>query len=253
MSGALNTEKLSKSYGLLQVLADVSLSVQGGSFTCIFGPSGCGKTTFLRILAGLEPFNGGAVEIDGQDVRALGTGLGRQLSIVWQDPRLVPWRTAGGNVELALELRGEADRRRRREVAREVLRLVDLESYYDRLPRELSGGMRQRVNLARALALDTPVILMDEPLSNLNEITEKRDLMEKILRLWELRRKTIVYITHLLNEALYLCDRLVLLSAKPTVVVETVDLTIPRPRDLTAEDLETIKRRVNMLYRDVLV
>jgi NitT/TauT family transport system ATP-binding protein len=176
------------------------------------------------------------------------------VSVVWQDPRLIPWRTAQENVTFALELKDPsmswAERRRR---ALEALAFVGLESAREKLPRELSGGMRQRVNLARALVLDAPVILMDEPLSNLNEVTEKRLLLDKILNLWELRAKTILYVTHSVNEALFLSDRIVALAGTPTSVRAILPVRMARPRDLDSGEAIEIRRRLTSFYGGELV
>ena len=201
----------------------VSFAVGDGEFVAVLGPSGCGKSTLLLIVGGLLPPSSGRVEFGG----ALG---GRPMTaMVFQDFALFPWRTVLHNVAFGLEVRGVAPRDRLAR-ARELIRVVGLEGFEDRFPRELSGGMRQRAGMARAFAVDPAVLLMDEPLSALDAQTH--DLMQdELLRLCERERRTVLYVTHNIHEAAYLADRVVLLSRRPGRVRAVLPVPLLRPRD----------------------
>ncbi len=203
-----------------------SMGVQPGEFLCMVGPSGCGKTTFLYCLDGLLPLTGGRILLDGKLV----VRPGRDRAVVFQSPSLLPWRTVLRNVTYGLELQGtplrEAVAR-----AREMITLVDLGGFEHYHPSELSGGMQQRVNLARALVMEAEVILLDEPFASLDAQT--REFMQaELMRIWQETRKTAVFITHQINEALYLADRVVVLSARPGRVKSILPVEFPRPREL---------------------
>ncbi len=203
-----------------------SMGVQPGEFLCMVGPSGCGKTTFLYCLDGLLPLTGGRILLDGKPI----VGPGRDRAVVFQSPSLLPWRTVLRNVTYGLELQGtplrEAVAR-----AREMITLVDLGGFEHYHPSELSGGMQQRVNLARALVMEAEVILLDEPFAALDAQT--REFMQaELMRIWQATRKTAVFITHQINEAIYLADRVVVLSARPGRVKSVLPVEFPRPREL---------------------
>lgn len=245
----IDVQQLSKNFGPLQVLNRLSFQVDQGEFVTIFGPSGCGKTTLLRILATLEQPDQGSIVVKGVDAFVQPEEYKGKISMVWQDPRLLPWRTALQNIAFAVEMRyPEVSREVARLRAREALELVGLAEAADHLPRQLSGGMRQRINLARALILDADIMLMDEPLASLNEITEKRQLMDAIAKLWEMKRKTVIYVTHSVSEAIYLSDRIVVLSDKPTALLEQVQVPLGRPRVLTSRTAEEIGNHISELF-----
>jgi NitT/TauT family transport system ATP-binding protein len=209
----------------LKVLDDISLVFEGGAFTAVIGPSGCGKSTLLRIIDGLLPPDSGAVVIGGETVRAPSLDRG----FVFQQFNLLPWRTVIGNIEFGLENLGvKKDERRRR--AEEVLRLVQLEGFERSFPGQLSGGMQQRVGLARALALDPSILLMDEPFGSVDDQTRML-LQDELLEIWERDQKTVVFVTHDIEEALYLADRIVVMRARPSRVTRTLDVPFERPRD----------------------
>ena len=219
-------------------LHDVNIEVHAGEFVCLLGPSGCGKTTLLYALAGhLDP-SGGRISIDG--VRVKGPGPTRLL--VFQEPALFPWLTVLQNVTFPLRARGvprgEAERQ-----AREHVALVHLDGFEDALPHQLSGGMRMRVQLARALALDPAVLLMDEPFAALDAQT--RSHMHQLLeRIWLRDRKTVVFVTHDVREALVLGDRVVVMAARPGRVLHDLEVRLPRPRDPDDEALVELSRRI---------
>jgi NitT/TauT family transport system ATP-binding protein len=210
----------------VEVLRDVSIAVPGGEFVSIVGASGCGKTTFLRIIDGLIKPSGGTVTIDGKEVTTPGLDRG----FVFQQDGLMPWRTVAANVVLGLEVQHRpADEARR--LADRFIRLVGLAGFERHYPHELSGGMRQRVNLARALAVEPDVLLMDEPFAALDAQT--REIMQaELTRIWQETRKTVVFITHQIDEAVYLSDRVLVFTARPGRLKEDIAIKLPRPRDL---------------------
>lgn len=208
----------------VQALDRVSFSVHEGEIVALTGLSGCGKTTLLRIIMGLEQATSGQVVVEGQVV----TGCGYDRGLVFQQAELLPWRTALGNAEFGLELKGVPKEERRR-VAKEKLELVGLVGSMDRLPHQLSGGMKQRVGLARALSIDPHVLLMDEPFGALDAQT-REGLQIELLRIHEETKKTIIFVTHDLDEAVLLADRVVLMSPHPGRINEIFDINIPHPR-----------------------
>lgn len=224
-------DRISKSYRTpegepLHVVADLTATIEEGEFVCIIGPSGCGKSTLLGMLGGLHPPDAGAVRFSGER-----SASGEMTSIVWQDYALVPWRSIVDNVAIALELRG-VPKKERRDVAMQHLSTMGIEAFANSRPQQLSGGMRQRAGIARALASDPEVLLMDEPFAAVDAQTRTL-LQEELLSVWEKHRKTVLFITHGIEEALLLADRVLVLSGRPTHVVE--DLTVPFPRPRTVE------------------
>ena len=217
----------------VQALKGVDLTVRDNEFVTVLGPSGCWKTTLLRHIAGLVPWDEGEILIDGSPV----TGPGPERAVVFQSFALMPWATVIDNVAFGLDLRGMPKAERER-AARELIGLVGLRGFEDRHPWELSGGMQQRVGLARALAVRPRVLLMDEPFGALDEQT-RRVLQEQLLALWEQNPITVIFITHSMEEAVLLGDRVVLLSPRPGRVEEIVDVPLARPR---SKDLDALER-----------
>jgi NitT/TauT family transport system ATP-binding protein len=214
--------------GKVMALSNVDLTIREGSFVCLIGPSGCGKTTLLRVLADLEQVTSGSVDIDGLDPRSARER--HEYGYVFQAPALLPWRSVVRNVELPLEVMGVTrdDRRRR---AREQLRLVGLSEFEGKFPWQLSGGMQQRVSIARALSLAPRLLLMDEPFGALDEITRDR-LNLHLAALWRRTGKTCVFVTHSIAEAVFLSTQIVVMSPRPGRVIEVIDNPLPRERDL---------------------
>lgn len=232
MAGAsLSVDSMSLTYqgraGGRQVIEDVTLDVGQGEFVCIVGPSGCGKTTLLRILAGLMPPTAGSVSLDGTPV----TSPNREVAVVFQDygRALCPWRTAVRNVELTLEASG-VPRRERRGRSLDALGQVNLADRAHDHPRMLSGGMQQRIQIARAIVGRPSVLLMDEPFASLDALTKFR-LEDMFLDTWSRFGQTVVLVTHDLDEAVYLADRIIVLSGGPARVIDNIRVGIPRPRD----------------------
>ena len=208
----------------VQALSNVTLTVEQGEFAVIVGPSGCGKSTLLRIIAGLDRQTAGEAKVNGTEVRAPISDVG----IVFQDPLLMDWRTTLENVMLPVEIL-RLDRATYRSRARDLLNLVGLSGFENRYPQELSGGMQQRVAIARALIHDPSLLLMDEPFGGLDEITREQMAIE-LLRIWEETGKTVLFVTHSIPEAVFLGDRVVVLSARPGWGRENTSTRLPRPR-----------------------
>ena len=215
-------------------LKDVNLQIEDGEFLTILGPSGCGKTTLLRMIGGLVEWNDGEIDVNGMPVR----GPGPDRAMVFQAFALMPWATVRDNVAFGLELR-KVPRDERRARADELLDLVGLKGFEHRLPGQLSGGMQQRVGLARALAVDPEILLMDEPFGALDEQT-RRLLQEELLLIWEKSqpRKTVIFITHSMEEAVLLGDRVALMSPRPGRILKLVDVPMPRPRAAAVDSIE---------------
>jgi NitT/TauT family transport system ATP-binding protein len=221
-------------------LQDVSFGVEAAEFLCVVGQSGCGKTTMLNIVAGFLKPTQGEILISGKTV----TGKGLDRGIVFQDfAQLFPWRTAQRNIEFGLEMKGIA-KEERAEIALRFLRLVNLEKFARSYPHELSGGMQQRVAIARALAYNPAVLLMDEPFAALDALT-REEMQRFLVDVWRETKKTVVYVTHNVAEAVYLADRVIVFSPHPGTVKAQVKITLPRPRDtLSVEFLEYQKEIV---------
>ncbi len=209
----------------LLVLQDFSLSVAELEFLVLLGPSGCGKSTLLRIIDGIEPCDAGQIILDGKDVTGT-TGAGRGM--VFQGFELFPWRTVMGNVAFGLEVAGVGSKERM-DIAREYVNLVGLNGFENSYPHELSGGMQQRVGIARALAINPTILMMDEPYGAL-DVQTRELLQDELLNIWEKQRKTVVFVTHSIEEALYLADRIVVMSPRPGRIEQVIEVPFARPR-----------------------
>lgn len=227
----LEVDRVSKSFQVrkgqaIQVLDEISFQVPAGEFVSIVGASGCGKTTLLRIVDGLTSADGGQIVVNGRPQH----GPGPDRAFVFQHDSLYPWRTVEQNVYFGLELKG-VPRGECVDTAHRLIELVGLKGFERHYPKELSGGMRQRVNLARALAMQPDILLMDEPFAALDAQT--REIMQKeLLRIWEEEKKTVLFITHQIDEAVFLSDRVLVFSARPGRVKQDIHIDIPRPRPL---------------------
>lgn len=225
------------------VIERVTEKVERQEFVTLIGPSGCGKSTLLEIIGGLRLPTSGKVLVRGEEV----TGPRAEIGIVFQEDSCFPWRTALENIEFGLELRG-VPRSERRDRAMHMIELVGLAGFEHHYPRQLSGGMRQRVAIARALATDPEILLMDEPFGALDQQTRVY-LGEELLRIWEATQKTILFITHDINEAVLLSDRVWVLSHRPTVIKEVVRIDIPRPRDATTVTSSRFHELTNHIWQ----
>jgi NitT/TauT family transport system ATP-binding protein len=217
-------------------LADIGADIGEGEFVCLLGPSGCGKSTLLKLAAGLIAPTSGVIRINGRPV----TGPGPDRAVVVQDYALFPWMTVRENAEFGLAARG-FDPARRRQVSAELLRVVGLADFAEKYPHHLSGGMKQRVSIARALAVDPVLLLMDEPFGALDAQT-RFVMQQELLRIWRAYRKTVLFVTHSIEEALYLADRVLLMTARPGRIKAEIRVEPPRPRDLGSAELIQLRR-----------
>ena len=218
--------------GPVHALRDVNLTIEKGDFVSFIGPSGCGKTTFLRCIAGLEHPTGGTLSVNGMtpdDARKA-----RAYGYVFQAAGLYPWRTIGGNIRLPLEIMGFS-KEDQAERVKKTLDLVDLTGFEKKFPWQLSGGMQQRASIARALAFDADILLMDEPFGALDEIVRDK-LNEELLKLWARTEKTIGFVTHSIPEAVYLSTKIVVMSPRPGRITDVIESTLPRERPLDIRD-----------------
>lgn len=228
----------------VQALSEVSLRIGKGEFASIVGCSGCGKSTLLRIVAGLVSASSGSIEVMG--ITSEGYQTHKKFGFVFQDASLFPWKTALENVTLPLEVNGEGTAAQRIERARDLLRQVRLEGFEKSYPAQLSGGMRQRVSIARALSYEPDILLMDEPFGALDEFT-RREMHDELIGIWEQRRITVVFVTHSLPEALYLSDRIVVMAPRPGRVKAVVPVRHPRAKGGTARFGEDYLRQLTEL------
>jgi NitT/TauT family transport system ATP-binding protein len=225
-----------KEFGEVVALKGIELDIHEGEFVCLLGPSGCGKSTLLNALAGFQPPTRGRLEVDGREI----TKPGPDRGMVFQEYALFPWMTVAKNIAFGLEIK----KLPKAEIAQRVDMLLDklhLSDFRDRYPKDLSGGMRQRVAIARVLALDSPILLMDEPFGALDALT-RRTLQDELLRIWAEFRKTIVFVTHSIEESIYLADRIVVMTYRPGTIKRDVCVALPRPRDPAAPEFNELKR-----------
>ncbi|MEA2974847.1 MAG: NitT/TauT family transport system ATP-binding protein [Alphaproteobacteria bacterium] len=243
MAPKLVISGLNKNFGDLEALRGIAFEVGRGDFISLVGPSGCGKTTLLRIIAGLEAATSGEVLLDGRAVREPGGDRG----FVFQNDNLLPWRTVFANAFIGPEVGGGTGAAVRQRTL-DLLKLVGLDGFENYYPRQLSGGMRQRVNLARALAIDPEILLMDEPFSALDAQT--REIMQtELLRIWEKGRKTVLFVTHQIDEAVFLSDRVLVFARRPGRIQESVEIALPRPRTLAMKRTPEFVAYVDQIWR----
>ncbi|MBN1761749.1 MAG: ABC transporter ATP-binding protein [Methanomicrobia archaeon] len=252
MKEVLRIEELRKHFGALDVLNGVNFNIHGGEFICILGPSGCGKTTILRIIAQLELFDSGRIFIHGTEIATERESYLGDLSVVFQEPRMLYWRTVEENVKLALELKRGTVTDGDEAIVRAALSLVGLADFWDAFPHELSGGMKQRVALARALVTDPSILVMDEPLTGL-DVRTREELQDEILRIWREKSMTAIFVTHDPLEAIYMADRIIVLSDRPTKVKATLNVGLSRPRDRGAREFRVLENRIRELFSDETV
>ena len=222
----------------VHVLNQISYQIENGRFVSIVGPSGCGKTTLLRIIAGLEKSSAGKVLLDGREL----VQGSEEIGLVFQEYALFPWRTTLQNIEIGPEIKG-VDKAKRRSTAMEYIKMFNLSGFENRYPRELSGGMKQRVAIARTLIMNPRVVLMDEPFGSLDSQT-RNGLQEFLLGIWERRRDTILFVTHNVDEAVFLSDQIIVLSKRPARIFKTFEVGLQRPRDRTGYECNEIRREV---------
>lgn len=240
--GEVAIRDIGKSFTLngqrLDVLRNLNLAIASGECLAIVGASGSGKTTLLRVLAGLETADAGEVLIDGTPIR----GVGTERAVIFQEPRLLPWRSVLGNVAFGLEVRGIA-KREAEACARQYIRLVGLKEFEEAYPRQLSGGMAQRVGIARALTVQPQILLLDEPLGALDAMT-KITMQEELSRIWREEMVTMILVTHDLEEAIYLADRVLVLSRERGTPPRLIEVDLPRPRDRNEPGFVEMRKRL---------
>jgi NitT/TauT family transport system ATP-binding protein len=225
-------------------LEDISLDVNPGQFICLLGPSGCGKSTLLNAIAGFSSPTVGSITVDGELVREPGPDRG----MVFQEYALFPWMTVEKNIAFGLEIKKLAKAQIREKVDT-LLEMLNLQDFRDRYPKDLSGGMRQRVAIARVLALDSPIMLMDEPFGALDSLT-RRNLQDELLRIWMEFQKTIIFVTHSIEESIYLADRIVVMTYRPGKIKRDVSVIMARPRDPSSIEFNELKKELSLLVME---
>jgi NitT/TauT family transport system ATP-binding protein len=243
--GQIHIEGVNKIFataaGEIVALRGIDLDIAPGEFVCLLGPSGCGKSTLLNAIAGFSPPTSGRIEVAGEPV----TRPGPERGMVFQEYALFPWMSVARNIAFGMEIKGL----RRAEIDARVaslLEMLGLTEFRDRYPKDLSGGMRQRVAIARVLALDPPIMLMDEPFGALDALT-RRTLQDELLRIWEALGKTIVFVTHSIDEAIYLSSRVVVMTYRPGTIKRDMAITLPRPRDPSDPAFNAIRKELGLL------
>jgi NitT/TauT family transport system ATP-binding protein len=246
----IHIENVNKSFpvpgGEIIALKDINLDVGEGEFVCLLGPSGCGKSTLLNAIAGFSPPTSGSIAINGRADAARFPGPDRGM--VFQEYALFPWMTVAQNIRFGLEIKGLPKAEMNAKVDR-LLRKLNLYEFRERFPKDLSGGMNQRVAIARVLALDSPIMLMDEPFGALDALT-RRTLQDELLRIWDEFRKTIVFVTHSIEESIYLADRVAVMTCRPGTIKRQVRITLPRPRDTASAEFNVLKKELSQLVME---
>jgi len=225
-------------------LKNINLHIPDGQFVCLLGPSGCGKSTLLNAIAGFALPSSGEITANGRLV----TGPGPERGMVFQEYALFPWMTVEKNIAFGLEINGTPQAQIDKRVA-DLLAMLSLTDFRQRFPKDLSGGMRQRVAIARVLALDSPIMLMDEPFGALDALT-RRNLQDELLRIWAELKKTIIFVTHSIEEAIYLADRIVVMTYRPGTVKRDLIVELPRMRDPASSEFNTLKRELGALVME---
>ena len=245
MSTQIQVNRLSMRFGAdaqqVAALEHIDLAISSGEFVCLLGPSGCGKSTLLNLIAGFLMPSEGTLTVDGVPVTAPGPDRG----MVFQEYALFPWMTVADNIAFGLRIK-KMPRQAIATRVDELLNLLGMSEFRARFPKDLSGGMRQRVAIARVLAIDSPILLMDEPFGALDALT-RRTLQDELLRLWQKLRKTVVFVTHSIEEAIYLADRVVVMTYRPGTIKRDQHIDLPRPRDPSSNEFNALKRELATL------
>jgi len=225
-------------------LDNINLDVQPGEFICLLGPSGCGKSTLLNAIAGFSSPTAGAITVEGKPVLKPGPDRG----MVFQEYALFPWMTVEKNIAFGLEIK-KLPKAQIKEKVDALLKMLNLQDFRERYPKDLSGGMRQRVAIARVLALDSPIMLMDEPFGALDSLT-RRNLQDELLRIWLEFKKTIIFVTHSIEESIYLADRIVVMTYRPGKIKKEVNVTMSRQRDPSSVEFNELKKELSLLVME---
>ncbi|HBC94509.1 MAG TPA: ABC transporter ATP-binding protein [Pelotomaculum sp.] len=248
-AGRISIKSVSKVFGQgenaeVHALSNISLEIEPGSFVSLLGPSGCGKSTLLRLVAGLEQPNDGSLRLDGQEI----TGPDYLRGLVFQDPTLFPWKTIYQNIGAGLEARGVLAQKKHE--IQQYIKLVGLEGFENKYPHQVSGGMAQRASLARALINHPKVLLLDEPLGALDAFT-RMQMQQEMLRIWQDRGTTMLLVTHDVDEAIYLSDKIAIMTPRPGQIKEFIDIPIGRPRDRNNPDFVAIRSKILRIFNFV--
>jgi len=225
-------------------LDNINLDIQSGEFICLLGPSGCGKSTLLNAIAGFSSPTSGTITVDGKSVLAPGPDRG----MVFQEYALFPWMTVEKNIAFGLEIK-KLSKTQIKEKVDVLLNMLNLQDFRERYPKDLSGGMRQRVAIARVLALDSPIMLMDEPFGALDSLT-RRNLQDELLRIWMEFKKTIIFVTHSIEESIYLADRIIVMTYRPGKIKKEVIVDMPRQRDPSSIEFNELKKELSLLVME---
>jgi NitT/TauT family transport system ATP-binding protein len=228
----------------LVALEDINLDIKSGEFICLLGPSGCGKSTLLNAVAGFSLPTTGTIFVDDKPVQSPGPDRG----MVFQEYALFPWMTVEANIAFGLEIQKQGKTQIREKVGA-LLDMLKLQDFRDRYPKDLSGGMRQRVAIARVLALDSPIMLMDEPFGALDSLT-RRNLQDELLRIWMEFKKTIIFVTHSIEESIYLADRIIVMTYRPGKIKKDVSVNMPHPRDPSSAEFNELKKKLGLLVME---
>jgi NitT/TauT family transport system ATP-binding protein len=249
MTDLVNFRQVQKRYGTgdaaVIALSNIDLQIEVGEFLCVVGPSGCGKTTLLNLLAGFEVPTSGKVEAFGKDI----SGPGPDRTLMFQDYALFPWLSVAGNIRYGLRRR-KIPAQEAQKIVNHYLDLIDLRGFEKKYPHQLSGGMRQRVALARALAVNPDILLMDEPFAALDSFTRER-MQDELVRIWQQERKAVLFITHNIDEAIKLADRIVVMSPRPGRISKIIDVESPRPRDIDSAENSSLAREIRTILHTV--
>lgn len=240
----LNIEQLNKDFevdgSMVHVSDDINLDVRDGEFISIVGPSGCGKSTLLRIIAGLDKATSGKVVNRGREIN----GISKNIGMIFQEPRLFPWITIRSNVAFSFSgFKSRNEKKRIKEQVDYYLQLVDLSDFAEAYPNQLSGGMKQRASIARALIENPEILLLDEPFSALDAFT-RMSMQKELLKIWETEKKTMILVTHDIDEAIFLSDRIIVLSERPSTIQKIIEVKQDRPRDRSSYDFMEIRRKI---------
>jgi len=248
MQSQINISQVNKTFRTegneVVALENINLDIKPGEFICLLGPSGCGKSTLLNAIAGFSLPTSGSIVVDGKPVQEPGPDRG----MVFQEYALFPWMTVEKNIAFGLEIKKQGKAEIKNKVDA-LLEMLNLQDFRDRYPKDLSGGMRQRVAIARVLALDSPIMLMDEPFGALDSLT-RRNLQDELLRIWTEFRKTIIFVTHSIEESIYLADRIIVMTYRQGTIKKDVAVSMPRPRDPSSAAFNELKKELSLLVME---
>jgi len=239
----IQVENLTKMFGDLLVLKELNFDIYDGEFLCVVGPTGCGKTTFCNVVSRLLPSTKGSITMDGEEINP----SRHNVSFVFQEPSCIPWRTVREDIAIGLEIKKVSPLETQRRL-KDIVQLVGLKGFEDFYPHQISAGMKQRVAIARAFVTEPDLLLMDEPFGQLDTNT-RFQIESRLIEVWEKTKRTVIFVTHNLEEAVYLAERILVLTNKPATIKEVVEVDLPRPRNFADPEFVSIRRRVTELVK----